>query len=243
MSDDGRKIFAMETALDLVAGNKNPEVGAFLSYVTGREICENCQTLISPVAKGWLCTLNPDFAKASYDEGTAYGVWVHEQKARLGDSISITPMPAKEVSALHAMLDTVKAAKDTAEAEAAAAAEAKAEAEALAPYKAKNADLEKKVGQLEEKNKALSTEVANLKKELAAFSGKIALNANEIEGSVKDMVAKAVKEALANLPVAAPGQATAGAAAPAEEAAADTGGVPDSFGFGTSGADGDGFGF
>jgi hypothetical protein len=60
---------------------------------------------------------------------------------------------------------------------------------------------------------------------------------------VKDIVSKAVAGLAAAGGVAVAASAD-GAPAPFEPAAEEsTGGVPDTFGFGSSGADGDGFGF
>ncbi len=260
MSDEGRRVFPMETALGVVAGKDGDDVLDFLGYAVQRSVCECCRPAITPMVKGWLYTLNPEFMKTGFDGGVSYDIWVADQKQKLGDNVSITPLPAHEQSAVNALIETLEAAKRTAEdktAEAEAAVAAKAEADAeikvLAPFKKKAEDLEKKAAQLEEKSQALTGEVAELKKQLAEFSGKVAVDEKAIDQSVKDIVSKAVKEALGGLMAAGVGagaalgvaDAAAGAddfAAAAESAPAE-GGVPDTFGFGTSGSDGDGFGF
>lgn len=256
MSDEGRRVFPMETALSVVAGKGGDDVLDFMGYAIGRSVDEDCRVGVGPMVKGWLYTLNPDFMKTSYDENIAFPNWVADQKRKLGDNVSITPMPAVELAGVNALIEMVTTARQTAEdktaeAEEAVAAREAAEADsaAMAPFKKKAGELEKKVAALEEKNGALQAEIADLKGKLAAFDGKVAVDEKDIEKSVKDMVSKAVKDALGGL-VAAGGVAAAGAAAsedaPAasEEAApADSGGVPDTFGFGQSGSNDDGFGF
>lgn len=253
MSDEGRRVFPMETALGVVAGKGGADVLDFMGYAISRSVDEDCRPAINPMVKGWLYSLNPDFMKVDYTESISYDSWVAELKKRFGDNVSVTPMTESELAGIDALFDAVESAKQTAEdkeaeAEAAVAAKEAADAEikVLTPFKKKAEDLEKKVAQLEEKNSALTAEVAELKGKLTSFDGKVAVDEKEIEKSVKDIVTKAVKDSLGGLVAAggvAAGAAEGGEASPAEEAADDSGGVPDSFGFGASGADGDGFGF
>lgn len=250
MSDDGRKIFSMETALGVIAEQENPEVRDLLAFAIGRPVCQCCIKAVSPMVKGWLMCLQPNFFNLQYTGNVSFTIWAEEQKAKFGDNVSITPIPANDVKGMHALLDLVDEAKRTAtekteEAEAAneAAEAAKAEAKALAPFKKKAEDLQQKVAGLEEAAKGLTADMAKMKTEMAAFDGKVAINDKEIEKAVKDIITKAV--GTMSFAAAGAAGAAAGAAAPAEEAPAveETGGVPDTFGFGTSGSDGDGFGF
>lgn len=249
MSDDARRVFPMESALGVVTGKGGNEVLDFLGYAVQREVCDCARAAVAPAVKGWLYSLSPDFYKVSVDDGMEYGAWLAQQKQALGDNVSITPMPEHEVAGINALLDFIETTMTESEEKQAQADAAQAELKALAPFKAKAGDLEKKVTQLEEKNKAQTEEIAKLKAELAGFSGKVAINEKELEQSVKDLVSRAVKDALASLPVGAAGAAVA--AAPGEAAAApaadfDDGSTvapPDSFGFGSSGASDDGFGF
>ena len=251
MSDDGRKIFSMETALGVIAEQETPEVRDLLAFAIGRPVCECCIKAVSPMVKGWLMCLQPNFFNLQYTGNISFTIWAEEQKAKFGDNVSMTPIPANDVKGIHALLDLVDEAKRTAtekteEAEAAneATDAAKAEAKALAPFKQKTEDLQKKVASLEEANKGLTADMNKMKTEMAAFDGKVAINDKEIEKAVKDIITKAVGS-MSFAAGAAGAAAGATAAVPAEETAAveESGGVPDSFGFGTSGSDGDGFGF
>lgn len=257
MSDEGRRVFPMETALGVVAGKGGADVLDFLGFAVKRDVCDDCRPAVNPMVKGWLYSLNPAFMKVSYSDTVAYDAWLADQKRKLGDNVSITPIPDSELAGIDALFETVESAKQTAEdkeAEAeealAAKAAAEAEAKALAPFKKKAGDLEKKVSQLEEKNTALAAEIKELKAKVAAFDGKVAVDEGDLEKSVKDIVSKAVKAALGGLVAAGAGAAVADAAtdefaaAASSEPAADAGGgVPDTFGFGASGANNDGFGF
>lgn len=252
MSDEGRRVFPMETALGVVADKGGEDVLDFMGYTIGRSVCDDCRPALGPMVKGWLYSQNPDFMKAGFDESLGYDIWLGEQKRKLGDNISITPMPERELGAVNALIDTVQAAKQlaedkVAEAEAATAAKAAADAEikALTPFKKKAEDLEAKVAQLEEKNKALSSELSEAKEKLASFDGKVAIDEKEIEKSVKEIVTRAVGSIAAAGGVAAAGTAEGGEAAAAadSDSGSSSGGVPDDFGFGASGASDDGFGF
>ncbi len=72
MSDKGRRMFSMETALGVVAGKGGADVLDFLGFVVNREVCDECRPAISPMVKGWLYSLNPEFMKASYTGDMAY---------------------------------------------------------------------------------------------------------------------------------------------------------------------------
>lgn len=251
MSDEGRRVFPMETALGVVAGKGGADVLDFMGYAVGRSVCDECRPALGPVVKGWLYSLNPEFMKLRFDETINYESWVGEQKRKLGDNLSIPPLPEYELAGVNALLATVEAAKQRAEdkeAEAkeanAAADAANAEIRALTPFKKKAEDLEAKAAQLEEKNKALASEVAELKEKLAAFDGKVAIDEKEIEKSVKEIVSRAVGSIAAAGGIAAAAEGGDVAAAFADgDGASPCDSVPDDFGFGASGANNDGFGF
>ena len=252
MSDEGRRVFPMETALSVVAGKGGDEVLDFMGYAVGRSVCDCSRTALNPIVKGWLYSMNPEFMKTDYTDSVGWEIWLDAQKKKLGDNVSITPMPAQEIASVNAFLDTLEQARrtaedKTAEAEAALASKEAADAEiaVLSPFKKKTEDLEKKLAGLEEKNGALLAELGELKEKLASFDGKVAIDEKEIEKSVKDIVSKAIAGLAAAGGVvagAAAGSGESEAAAAFEDTSSDSS-VPDSFGFGASGSDGDGFGF
>ena len=111
--------------------------------------------------------------------------------------------------------------------------------ETLAPYQGKAEELQKKCDKLEDTIKTMKTDMGGLRRQVAEFQGKVAINHDELMQSIKD----AIKDNLKNITVGVAAAGVAGEAAAAEEPAQEEGGVPDDFGFGTSGANSDGFGF
>ncbi|MFV0421148.1 hypothetical protein [Oleidesulfovibrio sp.] len=247
MSDEARRVFKMETILGLIAGKRGADISDLLGFLSQRDLSEVEEGAVAPIAKGWLYSLHPDFMKSEFSETDVFEEWAAKEAGRLGDNVSLEAIPANQMAGISAVLD--KMAADVAEnaAQAAELAAAKAEVAELAPFKAQAEKLEKQVADLQGKLEAAQTDAATAKKELAGFSGKVAINETEIESSVKDIVSRAVKDALKALPVGAAAGAVA-ADAVAEDAPAgfdepEEPSVPDSFGFGASGSDGDGFGF
>ncbi|MDL2279676.1 hypothetical protein LJC15_03305, partial [Desulfovibrio sp. OttesenSCG-928-G11] len=222
MSDEGRRVFPMETALGVVAGKGGDDVLDFMGYALNRSVDEDCRPAVNPMVKGWLFSLNPDFLKSEFNENISYDSWVAEQKRKLGDNVSIQPMSEADLSGINALFDTVAEAKQLAEDKEAEAAEAlaarqaaEAEAKALAPFKKKAEDLEAKVAALEEKVSALNGELSEAKAKAASFDGKVAVDETGLEKAIKDIVQKAVGGL-----VAAGGAAAAAGAAEGGEAAA-----------------------
>jgi septal ring factor EnvC (AmiA/AmiB activator) len=204
-------------------------VGDLLGYLTGRELSAQEEGIVAPLCRAWVCSLNPAFLKGAPAEA----------------NVSITPIPLEDVGSITALLDTLAANAATIAEQKGAIEDLEGQVAELTPFQGKTADLTKKVESLEAKIATLEGEKKELAKANAEFSGKLAVDESELTSTVKDIVEKAVKAAVASLPVGVPGAApaeggeVAAEAAPAEE----TGGVPDTFGFGASGSDGDGFGF
>ena len=85
----------------------------------------------------------------------------------------------------------------------------------------------------------MNTDMGGLRKQVAEFQGKVAINHDELMQNIKN----AIKDGLKGLVV---GGAAAGAAAGdagTDSSAEEENKVPDDFGFGASGANNDGFGF
>lgn len=249
MSDEGRRVFKMDAVLGLIAGKQTAAGSDLLGYLSQRDLAAEEEAAVAPIAKGWLYSQHPAFMQSDFNEMANYDEWVKKECARLGDNVSLQPIPAAEMAGINGVLDKMAEFKATIAAKTAENSGLAAQIKELTPFKGQAADLEKKLGQSEQKVASLNGDIANLRKELAPFQGKVAIDEKEIESSVKDMVSRAVKDALKALPLgAAAGAAVAGAAAEGEaasfeESSSDSGGVPDTFGFGASGASDDGFGF
>ena len=124
MSDEGRRVFPMETALGVVAGKGGEDVLDFMGYAIGRSVCDDCRPALGPVVKGWLYSLNPDFMKVEFNENISYDTWVGEQKRKFGDNLSIPPMPERELKGVNTLIELVESAKQLAEDKEAEAEEA-----------------------------------------------------------------------------------------------------------------------
>ncbi|MEZ0574881.1 hypothetical protein [Halodesulfovibrio aestuarii] len=245
MSDEARRVFKMETILGLIAGKGGTDVSDLLCYLTQRELSAEEEGVVAPMSKGWLYSMEPRFMQCCYEEGEPFDAWTKKQASKLGSNVSVEPIPAADMASISIVLDKLAGAKATVAEQAAAIEGLQANVAEFEPFKAQAADLEKKVEDLTGKLEAAQTDLAKAKKELKTFEGKVAINETEVESSVKDIVSRAVKDALASLPAGAAVAAADGAEAAPEEAPAESAGssVPDDFGFGASGNDDSGFGF
>ena len=241
MSDVARKVFPLESVLALLVGKEDAAVTEIAGYLTGRSLCCCSVALAAPMAAGWLANLYPAFINLQYDESQPWSAFVSGMKAQVGDHVSVPPMTGKSQSMVAKVLNSMAEKADTLKAQAAEITSLQGRVEALEPFQGKAEEQEKKISQLEAKVKSQNADIGALRKEMAPFQGKVPVDQQELENIIKDAIVKNLKNFTA-------GAAAAGAPAGGESVAqaADeesSGGVPDSFGFGASGSDGDGFGF
>ncbi|TVM36389.1 hypothetical protein [Oceanidesulfovibrio marinus] len=247
MSDEGRRVIKMESILALMAGKSGGEVSDLLAFLTQRDLNAEEESVVQPLAKAWLMSKLPGLIDVEFEESEIYEKWIASQSKKLGgDNVSIAPIPESEMAPINVVLDTLRSNDATIKEQAAKVAELEAKVEELEPYVGKAEKLEKEVEQLNSKIEALEAEKAEQAGQIAEFAGKLPVAEDELNDTIKDIVTKALKDAVASVPVGA----AAGAAAEAGEAnaavepeAEEEAGVPDDFGFGSSGADGGGFGF
>ena len=219
MSDTARKMFPVETVLALAVAKKGADVKDIAGYITGRSIvCDACAAAVAPFAAAWLAKLSPKFLDMNYTDGDNWGDFVK--------------------NAVATVLDMMDDMHGTMVSQRAEIATLRQQVETLAPYQGKAEELQKKCDKLEDTIKTMKTDMGGLRRQVAEFQGKVAINHDELMQSIKD----AIKDNLKNITVGVAAAGVAGEAA-AEEPAQEEGGVPDDFGFGTSGANSDGFGF
>ncbi len=243
MSDVARKVFPMETVLALVMGKEDVDVRDLAGYLAGRSIaCCCCAKIIAPMAAGWLASVYPQFVGLEWDESASWEDFVSQMKSALGDSVSVTPMGARQQAMVGKVLDGAADIQGTVDAQAKEIVAMRARVETLEPFQAKAQELEKKCAQLEAKIKTLTTDAGNLRKQLLPFQGKMAVDQEELETIIKDAIKANMKGLVVGGAVAAAGAAGAEEAA-AEPAAEEESGPAPEFGFGSSGANNDGFGF
>ena len=241
MSDVARKVFPLESVLALLTGKEDAAVAEIAGFLTGRSLCCCSAALAAPMAAGRLANLYPAFINLQYDESRPWADFVSGMKAQVGDNVSVPPMTGQSQAMVAKVLDAMAEKADTLKAQAAEIAALHARVEALEPFQGKAEEQEKKISQLEAKVKSQNTDIGALRKEMAPFQGKVPVDQQELENIIKDAIVKNLKNFTGG--VAAAGAAAAAGEAVAEAAAEESGGVPDSFGFGSSGSDGDGFGF
>jgi len=247
MSGEERRVFKLDAVLALLCGVGGAEANDLVCYLVGRDCSAQEVTVAATLAKAWLFKVNPAFMDSKYDETGIYEDWIKAEKKRIGaDNVSITAIPCAEVAPITAVLDTLAHNKETIIAKDAEIEELNGTIDGLKPFEGKTASLEKQVADLTAKIAKLEEEKSALQAETAEFKGKLPVAEGELNDTIKEIVTKALKDAVASVPMgAAAGAAVAAggeavAEAPAEEEGSS---VPDDFGFGTSGSDGDGFGF
>lgn len=240
MSDTARKMFPVATVLALVTGKQGVDVKDIAGYIAGRSLaCDTCAAAVAPFAAAWLAKLCPKFAEFDLKDGDDWNDVVKRAAGVLGDKVSLPPMDGALKAATDKALDALIEMHDSVVALKADNAALKAEVEKLTPAQAKAAELQKKCDQLEEKIKGMNTDMGGLRRQVAEFNGKVAISHDELMETIKD----AIKSNLKNITVAAGAGAAAAGEAAEEAAPAEENSVPDDFGFGSSGANADGFGF
>ncbi|MDR2695568.1 MAG: hypothetical protein LBC79_04225 [Deltaproteobacteria bacterium] len=238
MSDAARKVFPLESVLALLTGKEDAAVVEVAGFLAGRSLCCCSTALVAPMAAGWLASLYPAFINLKYEESQPWATFVSGMKAQVGDNVSVPPMSGSFQAMVAKVLDALSEKADTLKAQAAEIASLQTRVEELEPFQGKAEEQDKKIGQLEAKVKSQNADIGALRKEMVPFQGKTPVDQQELENIIKDAIVKNLKNFTGGVAAAAGGEAVAEAAA--EES---SGGVPDSFGFGASGSNSDGFGF
>jgi hypothetical protein len=240
MSDTDRKVFSVESVLALVVGKEGVDIKDIAGYVTGRSLaCDCCAKIAGPFAAAWLARLYPKFTELEWSENMPWETFVTRGRNVFGDKVSLTPMDGRTKALSDQMLDHLADSFRSLQTQTTAVAELEARVRMLEPLEAKSQALQKKCDELENKVKSMNTDMGGLRRQVAEFQGKVAINHDELMQSIKG----AIKDGLKGLVVG--GATVAGAAAGVGESdpVAEENAVPDDFGFGASGANSDGFGF
>lgn len=240
MADD-RKVFPLESVLALVTGKKDADVKELAGFIAGRSVtCAACAAAVAPFAAAWLARWYPKFMDVEWAEGQDWAAFVAKWRKALGDNVSLTPMDGRTKALAARALDALAEANAAATRQSEAVVKLEARVRELEPFEARAEAAQKKCDELEGKIKAMKTDMGGLNRQIAEFQGKVAVSHDELMQTIKD----AIKDGLKGMVVGGAAAAGAAGAATAEEAqpAAESS-VPDDFGFGTSGADADGFGF
>ena len=210
MSDTARKMFPVETVLALAVAKKGADVKDIAGYITGRSIvCDACAAAVAPFAAAWLAKLSPKFLDMNYKDGDNWGDFVNQGARLLGDTISLTPMDDCLKNAVATVLDMMDDMHGTMVSQRAEIATLRQQVETLAPYQGKAEELQKKCDKLEDTIKTMKTDMGGLRRQVAEFQGKVAINHDELMQSIKD----AIKDNLKNITVGVAAAGVAGEAA------------------------------
>ena len=237
MSDVARKVFPLESVLALLVGKEDSAVTELAGFLTGRSLCCCSAALVAPMAAGWLANLYPAFINLKYDESQPWANFVSGMKAQVGDNVSVPPMTGQSQAMVAKVLDVMAEKADTLKAQATEIVSLQTRVAELEPFQGKAEEQDKKINQLEAKVKSQSADIGALRRDMVPFQGKVPVDQQELENIIKDAIVKNLKNFT--------GGATAVAGVAAAEVVVEesSDGVPDSFGFGSSGANNDGFGF
>jgi hypothetical protein len=241
MSDVARKVFPLESVLALLVGKEDAVAAELAGFLTGRSLCRCSAALVAPMASGWLANLYPAFINLQYDESRPWATFVSGMKNQVGDHVSVPPMTGQARAMVAKVLDVMAEKAETLKAQAVEITGLQARVAALEPFQGKTEEQDKKISQLEAKVKSQTADIGALRKEMIPFQGKMPVDQQELENIIKDAIVKNLKNFTGG--VAAAGAVAVAGEAATEAAPEESGGVPDSFGFGASGSDGDGFGF
>ncbi len=241
MSDTSRKVFPVESVLALVVGKEGVDVKEVAGFVAGRTIvCDTCAKAVGPFAATWLARCFPKFAELEWKEGQSWDAFVNNGRSLLGDNVSLPAMDGHTKAMVDHVVDYLGETYDSLAAQTAAATALEERVRVLEPAQTRAEALSRKVDELEAKIKAMNADMGGLRRQVAEFQGKVAINHDDLLVNIKD----AIKDGLKGMVMA--GGAGAALAASGDEAVAEAveeNAVPDDFGFGSSGASSDGFGF
>lgn len=241
MAED-RKVFPVETVLELVTGKKGADVEAIASFILGKTVdCETCAQAAGPFAAAWLARWYPKFADLQYKEGDNWHEFVTRAKSLLGDNVSLPPMTGCLRDMAQQVLQTIADTQASLARQTEAAMGLEKKVRELEPHRQNAIVAQKKCDELENKMKAMKSDMNAMARTAAEFQGKLAINHDELMDNIRE----AIKDGMRGFAIGAATEAMGaqGAAQAVSAAEQEEKEAPSDFGFGSSGADSDGFGF
>ncbi len=216
-----RKVFPMGTFYSFLTGedadSNKQGIKELLGFMLRQDVDATSEMFAASLAKAWIYEQNPEL------------VQIRKKAAKLGDHVSVPPLPEDVTAKVAELVEAITAAQ--------------AENTDL---KAKLADSEKKLADASAKLKDASAKVKTYEAKLGEGEAKIEVSAKKVEdyiGKVDDLLAKIEEVKKHGVVTAAPGAGGDAPAAAGDAAAQDSPGeVTDSFGFGTAQEE-DSFGF
>jgi predicted ribosome quality control (RQC) complex YloA/Tae2 family protein len=217
---ESRKVFPMETFAAYLKGSAvqgyNKSVNDLLCFMTQQDVDKESQLFAAALSKAYIYEQHPELTKVASHELT-----------RLGDSVSVSPLPDDVMEVAGAVFAKLEEYRQTIATQAAALAEMEVKA---AETKKTITQLEGKVKDYEKMNKAGEEKIVASKSKVEDYMKKV----DELLAKIEEVKKHGVVTV-----------AGGGAAAPAGDAGADTGATAEpegDFGFGMK-QGGDDFGF
>ncbi len=236
---DERKIFSVESVLELITGRQNANINEITSYILGKTVDNRILAkATAPFAAAWLARWYPRFMDMEPAKGQSWDSFVAQAKTVLGDNISLTPMTGRLKDLATQALDSITEANASLLRQTEANVDLEKKVAELEPLKATLAAEQKKCSGLEDKIKTMKTEMGVLQRKAAEYDGKMPVDHEELLQNIRD----AIKDGLKGISIGAAVAGTVQSAAESETPAVENT-VPEDFGFGSSGPDADGFGF
>lgn len=233
-----RKIFPIENVLELVTCKNGADVSEIASFITGKEAaCSACAKAAAPIAASWLARWYPKFNDLDWKEDQNWESFVRQAKATIGDQISIAPMSGRSKKLVDDILNEISDTNASLMRQTDAAMKLEQKVRELEPLKTALDNSQKKIDQLETQIKKIKADMGALQRTNLQYQGKLAIDNDELMQTIKD----AIKDGLKGVTVGTSAVSVASVDSETEEPAQSE---PEAdFGFGTSSANEDGFGF
>lgn len=232
-----RKIFPVETVLELVTGKNGGKTKEILAFITGRsDVAPELAKAVAPFASAWLARWYPKFNELEWKEDQGWDSFVRQVKAVLGDNISLIPMTGRYRKLTDEILNELSDANASLVRQTEAAVALEKKVKELEPLQVMAQAAQKKCDQLEAQIKTIKGELANAQRTVAQYQGKLAIDNSELMQTIRD----AIKDNLKNVAIAG----VASAANESEPETANAIAEEEDAGFGFSDSkNADGFGF
>lgn len=235
---DERKIFPVETVLELISGKEGANVEEIASFMLDRAVQNPaCAKAVSPLAFAWLCRWFPRAMDLEWSEDQSWQSYLTKGKAMLGDSVSVAPMTGRIKALSDQLLDDLSDTYASLQRQTDAAMLLEKKVAQFASLKADLDKSHKQCDQLENQIKSLKADLGQALRTAAQYQGKMAVDEEELGKAIKD----AIKDALKGVSIGAP--VTQDQAAAEQTTVVEENANEDEFGFGASQKSDDEFGF
>lgn len=205
---DERKIFPTESVLGVIGGKKDAKTREVSSYILGKPVSNTeSEKAAAPFVAAWLARWYPKFLDLDWKAGADWKTFVAQVENKLGPNLSLAPITGRLKELAHQALDAIKDTHESLLKQTEAAAQLEQKVRELEPLAKAMKALQKKNDELEDKLKAMKTEMGGLQRKVMEFQGKLPIDNAELMSTIKS----AIKDGLKGMAVAAPAGGETGA--------------------------------